>query len=107
MFNMNNRQMEKMMRQMGIKAEKIEAEEVIIRAPGKEIVIESPEVTKINMGGQDTIQVIGKMTEREKEKFSKEDISTIMEQTGASEEDARKVLEEEGDIAAAIIRLKK
>ena len=107
MFNLKGKQMEKMMRQMGIKTQEIDAEEVIIRTPSKEIVVENPQVTKINMGGQDTLQVIGKIVEKEKEKFSKEDIETITSQTGATEEEARKALEEEGDMAAAILKLKK
>ena len=107
MFNLKGKQMEKMMRQMGIKTQEIDAEEVIIRTPSKEIVVENPQVTKINMGGQDTLQVIGKIVEKEKERFSKEDIETITSQTGATEEEARKALEEEGDMAAAILKLKK
>ncbi|MFQ6009925.1 MAG: nascent polypeptide-associated complex protein, partial [Candidatus Aenigmatarchaeota archaeon] len=107
MFNMKGRQMEKMMRQMGIKTEEIDAEEVIIKTPSKELVVENPQVTKVKMGGEETLQIIGKIIERGKEKFTKEDIETVMSQTGANEEGARKALEEEGDMAAAIIKLKK
>lgn len=103
---MNPKQMEKMMKQMGIKTETIDASEVVIKARGKEIVITEPQVTKIKMGGQDTFQIIGKVSERSKEKFSAEDIKMIAEQTGVSEEEAKKALEEEGDIAAAIMKLK-
>lgn len=104
---MGKRQMEKMMKQMGIQAEEIEASEVIIKARDREIVISEPQVTKIKMAGQDTFQVIGKISERAKERFSAEDVRMVAEQAGVSEEGARKALEEEGDIAAAIMKLKK
>lgn len=104
---MGKRQMEKMMKQMGIQAEGVEANEVVIKTRDKEIVITEPQVTKIKMGGQDTFQIAGKVSERAKEKFSKEDVKMIMDQTGASEEEARKALQEEGDMAAAIMKLKK
>lgn len=103
----NKRQMKKMMQQMGIESEEIEAEEVIIRCKEKEIVFQNPAVTKILVGGKETFQIIGERTERRKEKFSDEDVKIIMEQTGCSEEKARSVLEEEGDIAKAILKLKK
>ena len=103
---MNPKQMEKMMKQMGIKTENIDASEVVIKAKDKEIVITEPQVTKIKMGGQDTFQIMGKVSERAKEKFSAEDVKMIAEQTGASEEEAKRALEEESDIAAAIMKLK-
>ncbi len=106
MFNMGGRQMDKMMKQMGIKSEKIDADEVIIRSGAKEIVIENPDVTKINMQGHETFQVMGKVTER-KAGPSEDDIKMVMEQTGATEEEVRKSLEETGDIAESILNLKK
>lgn len=104
---MSAKQMEKMMKQMGIKTEQIEAREVVIKGRDKEIVISEPQVTKIKMAGQDTFQIMGRVSEREKEKFSEEDVKMVAEQAGVSEEEARKALEEEGDIAAAIMKLKK
>ena len=115
MFNMNAKQMEKMMKQMGIKQEQIDAEEVIIKTAGGEIVISSPQVVKVNVGGQETFQISGEIAEREKstepaepkEKFSEEDAKLVAQQSGASLEDARAALEETGDIAGAIMKLKK
>ena len=104
---MDKRQMEKMMKQMGINSEEVEAEEVIIRTKGKEIVITNPQVTKIRMAGQETFQIAGKAVERTTEKFSQDDINMVMEQTGANENEAREALKSEGDMAAAIMRLKK
>ena len=107
MFNMGARQMEKMMKQMGIQSDEIPAEEVIIKGKDKEIVISNPKVTKIKMQGQETFQILGDVSERAKESFSEEDVKMISEQTGASEEEAKAALEETGDIAEAILKLKK
>jgi nascent polypeptide-associated complex subunit alpha len=105
-MKINPRQMEKAMKRMGMQAEPIDADEVVIRTAEKEIVISDPEVTKINVMGQEMFQIAGRPEERRKEKFSSDDIRMVMEKTGASEEDAREALAEEGDIAAAIMKLK-
>lgn len=104
---MDKRQMEKMMKQMGIASEEVEASEVVIRAKGKEIIISDPQVTKIKMGGTASFQIAGEITERVVEKFSEDDMRLVAEQTGASETEARATLKEEGDIAKAILKLKK
>ncbi|MHA1852219.1 MAG: nascent polypeptide-associated complex protein [Candidatus Heimdallarchaeaceae archaeon] len=92
-------------------------EEVIIRMKDKEIVIPNPEVSKIVLGGE-IYQVIGTGIERPittkqettpapKITISDADIKLVAEQAGVSEELARKAIEEEnGDLAAAIVRLK-
>lgn len=101
------RQMEKMMKQMGVKSESIDATEVIIKTADKEIVVSEPQITEIEMKGERSFQVVGKVSERPLgSKFSDEDIKMITDQTGAGEEDAKKALEEEGDIAKAIMKLK-
>ena len=99
--------MEKMMKQMGIKSVEIPAEEVLIKTSDKEIVISNPHVTKINMQGKETFQIMGEVSERSKEAFSEDDIEMIKEQTDASEEDIKKTLEETKDIAETIMKLKK
>ena len=106
-MKINPKMLEKAMKQMGIKSEEIEAEEVIIKTADKEFVITNPQVTKVNMGGQESFQIIGSIEERPKEKFSEDDIKLIVEQTGCSEEEAEEALKETGDIAASIIKLKK
>lgn len=110
MFNINQRQMEKMMKQMGMETQEIPAEEVIIRTKDKEIIISEPKVTKMKMAGKENFQITGEVTERglEKEKgFSDEDVKMVAEKTGASIEDAKKALEDTGDLAEAILKLKK
>jgi len=104
---MDKRQMEKMMKQMGIASEEVDATEVVIKTRNNEILISNPQVTKVKMGGTATFQIAGDVTERTVEKFSKEDVNIVMEQTGADETEAREALKKEGDLAAAILALKK
>jgi len=105
----DKRQAEQLMKRMGIKSQEIEVEEVIIRAKDKEIVITNPQVSKINMMGQDTFQIIGTVKERAREDaISEEDIKTVMEHANVPKETAMKALENtHGDIAKAIIELQK
>jgi nascent polypeptide-associated complex subunit alpha len=106
----NPKQMEKMMKQMGIKSETIDAEEVLIRTAEKEIVISNPQVTKIMMSGQETFQISGDIGERAKEAempFSEEDVALVVEQTGKSEGKVKEALiQNQGDIAKTILDLK-
>ena len=108
---MNPRKMAQAMKRMGIQQQEIEANEVIIKSDDKEIVIVNPQVSKVNMMGQETYQIIGEAHEREistEAEISEEDIKTVMEQANVSEDKAKEALEEsEGDLAAAIMALSK
>jgi len=106
-MRINPRQIEKAMKRMGMQAVPMEADEVVIKTPEKDIVISNPQVTSINMMGQQTYQITGEVEEREHERFTPDDIRMVMEKAGVSEEEARKALLEEGDLAAAILKLKK
>ncbi len=101
---LNPKQIEKAMKRMGIHTEEIDAEEVLIKCKDKDIVIKEPSVSKIKMGGNETFQIIGIVSERQKN--SEEDIKLVIEQTGCTEEEAKKALEETGDLAEAIMKLK-
>ena len=100
------RQMKMAMKKLGLKQEDIDAEEVIIKCRDKQLRIVNPQVTKIEAGGQETIQITGEITEEPIEKFNEDDIKTVMEQTGCNEEEAKNALEETGDLAEAILKLK-
>lgn len=108
---MNPRKMQQAMKKMGIAQVEIEATEVIIKTPEKDLIITNPQVSKVNMMGQETFQVVGQVEEREKEttpEISEEDIKTVVEQTGVSEEEAKAAIESsKGDLAQAILDLKK
>ena len=54
------------------------------------------------MQGQESWQITGNSTEEDN---SEKDIDLIVEKTGKSEGDAKKALEETGDIAEAILKL--
>lgn len=105
MLGINPKDMEKMMKQLGVKQEPIDAIEVIIKTKDKDLIIRNPNVNKVKAMGQETIQVIGEIEEVEN---NQEDIETIIEQTGVDEETARKALKKSnGDLAKAILGLKK
>ena len=123
MPNFNPKQMQQMMRQMGIKSDNIEASRVIIeKKDGGKITIENPTVTVIEMQGQKTFQIAGEIkeegsdskgAEKEEEKETEEgitekDVALVAEQAKVDRETARKALEEtNGDIAEAIMKLEK
>ncbi|MDP3918855.1 MAG: nascent polypeptide-associated complex protein [Nanoarchaeota archaeon] len=101
---MNPQAMKQAMKKMGMKQEDIEASEVIIKTPGADLIIRNPQVTKIIMMGQESLQITGDIEELSS--ISEDDINTVAEQTGCSKEKAKEVLEEvDGDLAEAIIKL--
>ncbi|MBD3313235.1 nascent polypeptide-associated complex protein [Candidatus Woesearchaeota archaeon] len=110
MPGMNPKMMRQAMKKMGIKQVEIEADEVIIRSGAKEIIITEPQVSKVDMMGQETYQIVGNVHEREassEPEISSDDIKTVAEQAEVTEDDAEQALKEtQGDIAAAIIKLK-
>ena len=98
----NPKQMQKVMQQLNVKQETIDASEVIIKGK-KNFIIRNPEVTKVNMMGQEMLQVAGKLEDY----VNEDDIKIIMEQANVSREKAVKALNENNqDIAAAILSLK-
>ena len=106
MGKINPKQMQQMMRQLGIKSEELAAERVIIELKDKKIVIDNPAVSAIDMQGKKTYTIMG--DERLEEKDNEEDLKMVMEQASVPKEEAKKALEEaDGDIAEAIMKLKK
>jgi nascent polypeptide-associated complex subunit alpha len=107
----NPRQMQQAMKRLGIKQEQINAIEVIIRTPEHDIVIENPDVQKVNMMGQWTFQITGEETLRSRDsapEISEEDIETVMEQTSKTKDEALKAIKDSnGDLAEAILSLQK
>jgi nascent polypeptide-associated complex subunit alpha len=102
--------MERVMKQMGIKTQELEGvQEVVIKLTDKEIVIPNAQVTLTDMAGQRSYQVIGQEFERKPEfQPSEDDIKLVIEQAGVEREAAVQALKETGgDIAEAILKLKK
>ncbi len=106
---MNPRQMNRMMKKMGLNMEEIQdVTEVIIRSGSGEITIKGPTVTIMDVQGQKSYQIQGG-TEEEKRKeqtIPREDIDLVVSQTGVSEDEAIKSLKKaNGEPAEAIISL--
>lgn len=106
-MRMDDRAIKAAMRKMGIQSQDVDATEVIIKTPAKDIIIKNPHVTKVNMMGQDTFQIMGAVSERPNSPaISQDDIVTVMEQAKVDRNTAAKALESSnGDLAAAIMKL--
>jgi nascent polypeptide-associated complex subunit alpha len=104
----NPKQIEGMMKKMGIAQQNIDAKRVIIETEDENIIIDEPSVVKINMQGQTSFQISGEERIEAKEGFSEDDVNMVIEKTGAKKEEVISFLKENnGDIALAIIELKK
>ena len=96
--------MRKVMKQLNMK--EVEATEVIIKTPDKDIVIKNPTVQQMKMGGQDLFQVSGEVIDDETIEVSEDDIKLIMDKTKKNRDEVIDALSEtEGDIAEAILKL--
>ena len=110
---MNPRQMNQMMKRLGINVKEIEnVKKVIIQTDRKEYIFENAEVTMMDAQGQKTYQITGrpriveKKEEKKEEGIPQEDIDLVAEQSGKSKTEAKKALEKtKGDIAEAILKL--
>jgi len=104
-MKINPKEMEKMMKQMGIKNEPIEAQEVIIKLSDKDLVVTNPNVMRVTMGGQESFQITGDVSERARGP-TQEDVDMVASQAGVDEKTARDALARaNGDIASAILNL--
>ena len=104
------KQMERQMQKMGMKMEDLEGgREVIIRFDEKELVIDNPSVSLMNVMGQETYQIEGKAREVELEyeiEIPEEDIEMVANSANVSLDEAKAALEEcKGDLAEAIMKL--
>jgi nascent polypeptide-associated complex subunit alpha len=111
MPNIDPRTMKNMMAKMGIKSTEIDATRVIIESNSTDIIIDNPQVTKIEMQGVTSFQITGNISEKEKVvevSISEEDIKLVQEQTGIEnrEKVVKALHDANGDIAKAIITLK-
>ena len=106
---MNKKQMKQMERQMKKMGMKKGVREVIIRFDEKELIIDNPSVSLMNVMGQETYQIEGQAREVELEyeiEIPDEDIEMVANSANVSEDEARQALEEcKGDLAEAIMKL--
>ena len=123
MAKFDSRNARRMMQRMGMQMQEFNGvTRVIIQSPGKEIVIEQPTVTSINVQGQRIYQITGgKATERAPQAAAthgmapaekppvhvpEEDVLLVAQQAKVSMEKARETLTKcEGDLARAILIL--
>jgi len=116
--HMNPREQKRLMQRMGMNMDSVpDVQQVIIRTPTKDIVIEEPEVAILQVQGQKMYQVIGGQVSEQapsargstaaaKPTFSQEDVQLVADQTGKSLQKAKEALEEcGGDLAKAIMLL--
>lgn len=117
---LNPAKMQAVMKQMGIKQEEIDSSRVTIdKKDGSKIVIENPNVVKVNMQGQESFQITGDVKgeagekseededEDKDEGFSMEDIEMIVEKTGKAKDEVIESLQKTNDIAETIMELSK
>jgi len=112
---MNPKQMQAMMKRMGISQEDVkDVEEVVIKTKTKEIFFKDAVVTAVKVQGQQTYQIAGTPQERargaepqsEEGGIPEEDIKLVMSQTGCTAAQAKKALEEsDGAPAEAILKI--
>ena len=106
-MNLNQRDIEKAMRRMGIQQQDIDAVEVVIKTADKLIVIKNPHAAKVNAMGQESFQVSGVVEEKSIDsapEINDDDIKTVMEKAAVSREKAKEAIEKnKGDLAGAII----
>ncbi|MBI2648335.1 MAG: nascent polypeptide-associated complex protein [Thaumarchaeota archaeon] len=104
-----DRNARRMMERMGINMKEVQdVEEVVIRTRSKDIYVRSPSVSEVLAQGNRIFQVMGEVeeVEREKKKFSEEDVLLVQQQANVSREKAEAALEEsDGEVAKAILRL--
>ncbi len=97
--------MQKMMKQMGLETEQVNADKVVIEGE-ENYIVKNPKVTLIDMKGKKTFQIMGDIEKGESKTYSDEDIETVANKADVSKEEAEKALDEaDGDIADAIMNL--
>ena len=110
-MKLNPRDVAKAMQRMGIQQQDVEALQVIIRCSGKDIIVDSPQVAKVNMMGQESFQISGVVKEvahSSEPDIKEDDIKTVMDQAGVSHDVALKAIKDaKGDLAEAILSLQK
>lgn len=109
-MELGGRKNKRMLERMGLDMTQIpDVEEVIIRTSSKDMIIKEANVSEINAKGMKVFQVMGgdvEEVEREKPKFTEEDVLLVAQQAGVSKEIASVALEENGgDLAQAILQL--
>ncbi len=110
----SSREVSRLMQRLGIKVKGLEGvKRVVVELEDKNLIVKSPFVSMVSYGKVKVLQVEGEIVEEEKKeeieeiKVSEEDIKLVAEKAGVNLETARRALiEEKGDLASAIIKLR-
>lgn len=110
MRKLSPREAKRLMQQMGVKVEEIQgAQQVVIKTSNKEIIVDTPTVSVLEIKGEKMFQITGKVSEKAYESklsIRDEDVQLVAQQVNVSLEEARKALEQtNGDLAQAILML--
>ena len=100
--------MAKMMKQMGVDMDELDADKVEVHIGDKKLVFNSPQISKIDAQGNEIFQLQGNYSTEEKSQepeVDEDDIDLVVEKTGASREEAREALEDSDEVADAIMQL--
>ena len=118
MRRLSSRELKRIMGKFGVNTKEVEdVKEVVLKTSTKEIIIQDPMVTLLEVQGQKIFQVFGekveektlseelKLLERD-EKISDEDVLLVAQQANVDFEEAKAALKEcKGDLAQAILML--
>ncbi|MBU5678886.1 MAG: nascent polypeptide-associated complex protein [Candidatus Aenigmatarchaeota archaeon] len=105
MIQGNKKDVEKIMKKMGMELSEMDAKEVIIKTSDYQIRIENPEVIIANILGKKVYQISGE-EKLERLEPKEEDVKLVMEKTGKDRETVvNKLKELNNDLARAIIEL--
>ncbi|MGQ9679294.1 MAG: nascent polypeptide-associated complex protein [Candidatus Bathyarchaeia archaeon] len=111
MAKIDSRKTRRLMKQMGLRMDELgDIQRVIMQGSEREIIIENPIVTSLDLKGQKMYQITGgrvsEKTDKSKGASREEDILLVAQQAGVSREMAKAALEEtEWDLASAILKL--
>ncbi len=95
--------MSKMMKQMGVDMEEIDADRVEVKIGDRKMVFSNPQLNKVSGQGIEMFQLQGDY--HEETEISDEDVELVVEKTGVSDKEAREALKDAEDVAEAVMEL--
>ena len=100
--------MAKMMKQMGVDMDEINADKVEVHMGDEKLVFKNPSISKIDAQGNEIFQLQGNYSKEEKsseEEVPDEDIDLVVDKTGVSRDEAEEDLKDVDEVADAIMEL--
>lgn len=100
--------MSKMMKQMGVDMDELDADKVEVHMGDQKLVFSNPSISKIDAQGNEIFQLQGNYSKEEnteEPEVNEEDIELVVQKTGANKEDAKQALKENNEVADAIMEL--